>query len=134
MAKKLKKEYNNCTGKITTDSYESCLDSKDDKGAEVYYLSWTEHDRWSGPSNDGYTLHLSKQDMGEYLRDWNKQREKEYKENKGITPECYSNPESNSYKIIYISGPKLADLRRSKQMGKLGIHFYDKLEIKIVAK
>ena len=114
----------------------SCLDIPESTDEiEVWFLPWTEHDRDSGPDDGGYSLHLSTEDMDKFIKShW--EGDRRINKELGIvgTPDYYVSPEKHLAKTVFLSGPKITELRRAKLMGEFGKRYYGKLETKIIAK
>ena len=69
----------------------------------AYAQAWLERDRWSGPSQDGYSMYPTRHAHEAHMREFNKERDEEYEDrmkNKLGTPECYSNPEGKLQEVF----------------------------------
>ncbi len=80
---------------------------------QVICQKWTESDSWSGPSDDGYSLHLTDRDRLKFICEYNKTLP-------DAVPECYSY--ANRFYSIEVDEEVYAKVAA----GKFGLRFYTK--------
>lgn len=94
---------------------------------QVVYLAWEESDSWSGPENNGCSLHSSMEKYNAYMNHFARGQQRAYKSFGGVVPECYNRPQGKPVPA-YVTR-KL--YRRICGVGN-GLRIYEKEEKRLV--